>query len=266
MDRGQLGREGMGRLSNKVAIITGGASGFGRGACELWAKEGAKIVTCDVNVAEGEAVAKHIRSDGGEIIFLEGDVSKTDDARKIVNKAVEAFGGLDILYNNAGILGPRGVPLINFTEKDARRLLEVNFMGTFLPTKFALPEMIKRGGGSVISTSSESAFRGNGGFCVYGPTKAAVMNFSMVVAMEYADKGIRSNTVSPGAARTAMHNDLYDGKSDLFERVEAMIPMRRAATAEDVAKAALYFASDDSKYITGANLVVDGGWLAKGYF
>jgi NAD(P)-dependent dehydrogenase (short-subunit alcohol dehydrogenase family) len=213
----------MGRLSSKVAIITGGASGFGRGACELWAKEGAKIVTCDVNVAEGEAAAKRIRSDGGEIIFLEGDVSKTDDARKIVNKAEEGFGGLDILYNNAGILGPRGVPIIDFTEEDARRLLEVNFMGTFLPTKFALPEMIRRGGGSIIRTSSESAFRGNGGFCVYGPTKSAVMNFSMVVAMEYTDKGIRSNTVSPGAARTAMHNDLYDASSDLFERVEAMI-------------------------------------------
>jgi NAD(P)-dependent dehydrogenase (short-subunit alcohol dehydrogenase family) len=139
-------------------------------------------------------------------------------------------------------------------------------MGVFLPTKFALPEMVTRGGGSIISTGSESAFRGNGGFCVYGPTKIAVMNFSMVIAMEYADRGIRSNTVSPGAARTPMHNDLYDGKSDLMERVEAMIPLKRAAMPDDVAKAALFYASDDSKYITGTNLVVDGGWLAKGYF
>jgi meso-butanediol dehydrogenase / (S,S)-butanediol dehydrogenase / diacetyl reductase len=139
-------------------------------------------------------------------------------------------------------------------------------MGVFLPTKFALPEMVKRGGGSIISTGSESAFRGNGGFCVYGPTKIAVMNFSMVIAMEYANRGIRSNTISPGAARTPMHNDLYDGKSDLMERVEAMIPLKRAAMPHDVAKAALFFASDDSKYITGTNLAVDGGWLAKGYF
>jgi NAD(P)-dependent dehydrogenase (short-subunit alcohol dehydrogenase family) len=256
----------MGRLDGKVAVITGGAGGFGRGACELWAKEGAKILTCDVKVAEGEAVAKEIRSNGGEIVFIPADVSKTEDAKRIVAKTIDTYGALDILYNNAGILGPRGVEIADFTEEDARRLWEINFMGVFLPTKFALPEMVKRGGGSIISTGSESAFRGNGGFCVYGPTKIAVMNFSMVTAMEYADRGIRSNTVSPGAARTPMHNDLYDGKSDLMERVEAMIPLKRAAMPDDVAKAALFYASDDSKYITGTNLVVDGGWLAKGYF
>ena len=253
----------MGRLDGKVAIITGGAMGFGRGACELWAKEGAKILTCDVKVAEGEAVAKEIRSNGGEIVFIPADVSKTEDAKRIVPKTIDTYGALDILYNNAGILGPRGVEVADFTEEDARRLWEINFMGVFLPTKFALPEMVKRGGGSIISTGSESAFRGNGGFCVYGPTKIAVMNFSMVTAMEYAERGIRSNTVSPGAARTPMHNDLYDGKSDLMERVEAMIPLKRAAMPDDVAKAALFYASDDSKYITGTNLVVDGGWLAK---
>jgi NAD(P)-dependent dehydrogenase (short-subunit alcohol dehydrogenase family) len=256
----------MGRLSGKVAIITGGASGFGRGACELWAREGAKILTCDVNVAAGRAVEKEVRSAGGDLTFIEADVSKVEDAKTIVAKTVELFGGFDILYNNAGILGPRGIKTADFDDGDARRLWEVNFMGTYFVTKAALPRLIERGGGSIISTGSESAFRGNGGFCVYGPTKIAVMNFSMVVAMEYADRGIRSNTVSPGAARTPMHNDLFDGKSDLFERVEAMIPLRRAALPEDVANAALFFASDDSKYITGTNLVVDGGWLAKGYF
>ncbi len=256
----------MGRLTGKVAIITGGASGFGKGACELWAKEGARILTCDVNVPAGEAVARDVAANGGEIVFVRADVSKTDDAKRIVGQTIETYGRLDVLYNNAGILGPRGIETTEFTEEDARRLWEVNFMGVFLPTKFALPEMVKRGGGSIISTGSESAFRGNGGFCVYGPTKAAVMNFSMVIAMEYAGRGVRSNTVSPGAARTGMHSDLYDGKSDLFKRVEAMIPLKRAAQPEDVARAALFFASDDSKYITGANLVVDGGWLAKGYF
>ena len=161
----------MGRLDGKVAIITGGAGGFGRGACELWAKEGAKILTCDVKVAEGEGVAQEIRSNGGEIVFIPADVSKTEDAKRIVAKTIDTYGALDILYNNAGILGPRGVEAADFTEEDARRLWEINFMGVFLPTKFALPEMVKRGGGSIISTGSESAFRGNGGFCVYGPTK-----------------------------------------------------------------------------------------------
>ena len=111
----------MGRLDGKVAVITGGAGGFGRGACELWAKEGAKILTCDVKVAEGEAVAKEIRSNGGEIVFIPADVSKTEDAKRIVAKTIETYGALDILYNNAGILGPRGVEVADFAEEDARR-------------------------------------------------------------------------------------------------------------------------------------------------
>jgi NAD(P)-dependent dehydrogenase (short-subunit alcohol dehydrogenase family) len=255
----------MGRLDGKVAVITGGARGFGQGGCELFAKEGAKVFMVDV-LAEGEDVAKGIRKAGGEAVFMKADVSKTEDAKKTIAKAIETFGGLDILYNNAGILGPRGIKVADFTEEDARHLFEVNFMGCFLPTKFALPEMIKRGGGAIVSTGSESAFRGNGGFCVYGPTKSAVMNFSMVVATEYAREGIRSNTISPGAGKTPMHNDLYDGKSTLFEQVEEMIPQGRAAYPDDVAKAALFLASDDASHITGTNLVIDGGWLAKGYF
>lgn len=256
----------MGRLSGKVVIVTGGASGFGRGGCLLFAKEGAKVVVVDINAQGGESAVKEIRDAGGEAVFLRADVSKTADAQSIVTTAMQSYGGLDVLWNNAGILGPRGVLTEEFSEADARRLWEVNFMGVYLPTKFALPELIKRGGGSIISMGSESAYRGNGGFCVYGPTKAAVMNFSRVVAMEYASKGIRSNTLSPGAGKTAMHNDLYEGKSDLFEQVERMIPMGRAAYPEDVAKAALFLASDDSAYITGTDILIDGGWIAKGYF
>jgi NAD(P)-dependent dehydrogenase (short-subunit alcohol dehydrogenase family) len=255
----------MGRLDGKVAIITGGARGFGQGACELFAKEGAKVFMVDV-LPDGEKVAQGIRDRGGHATFMVADVSKTADARKTIAKAIETYGGLNILYNNAGILGPRGILTADFTEEDARHLFEVNFMGCFLPTKYAIPEMVKRGGGTIVSTGSESAFRGNGGFCVYGPTKSAVMNFSMVVATEYARQGIRSNTVSPGAGKTPMHSDLYDGKSTLFEQVEDMIPQGRAAYPDDVAKAALFLASDDSAHITGTNIVIDGGWLAKGYF
>jgi NAD(P)-dependent dehydrogenase (short-subunit alcohol dehydrogenase family) len=256
----------MGRLDGKVAIITGGARGFGKGACELFAREGAKVFIVDV-IPEGEAVAKGIRDTGGQATFMIADVSKREGALATITKAIETYGALDILYNNAGILGPRGVLTVDFTEEDARRLFEVNFLGTLLPTQCALPEMIKRGGGVIISTGSESAYRGNTGFCVYGPSKAAVMNFSKVVAMEYAAHNIRSNTLSPGAGKTPMHNDLYDDDpNSLWNQVEQMIPQKRPAYPEDVAKVALFLASDDAGHVTGTDVLVDGGWIAKGYF
>jgi NAD(P)-dependent dehydrogenase (short-subunit alcohol dehydrogenase family) len=256
----------MGKLDGKAAIITGGGSGFGRGACLLWAQEGARVAVADLDAAAGRSVVEEITAAGGEAIFVQADVSVDAEARMLVRKTVEAFGGLQVLYNNVGILGTRGVYLTEFDDAVARRLIDVNFMGVYYPVKHALPEMIRGGGGSIISTGSESAFQGNTGFSVYSATKAAVLAFSRVVAMEYVDRGIRANTVSPGAGRTPMHADLMDGKSDLFERVEQLIPMKRAAEPVDVARAALFFASDDSQYITGTNLMVDGGWTVRGYF
>ncbi|HET7714576.1 MAG TPA: glucose 1-dehydrogenase [Bauldia sp.] len=256
----------MGRLDGKVAIITGGGSGFGRGACRLFAEEGAKVAIADIDREAGNAVEEEVRKAGGEAIFVEADVSSAVDSKALVEQTVATFGRLDILYNNAGILGPRGVHLADFDDADAERLLRVNFMGVYHPTKQAIPAMIRGGGGSIISTGSESAFQGNTGFSVYGPTKAAIISFAKVVAMEYVAHGIRSNTVSPGAGRTPMHNDLLRGNIALFREVENLIPMKRAAEPDDVARAALFFASDDSRYVTGANLMVDGGWTARGYF
>lgn len=257
----------MGKLDGKVAIVTGGGSGFGKGACLLWAEEGASVVVTDVNAKSGKAVADEIKSAGGKAIFVEADVSRSDDSKALVERTVAAFGKLDVLYNNAGILGTRGINLVEFDDAVAEQLLTVNIMGVYHPTKHAIPAMIANGGGSIISTGSESAFQGNTGFAIYSATKAAVLSFMRVVAMEYVDKGIRSNAVSPGAGRTPMHNDLLvDRTSDLFEQVENIIPMKRAAEPEDVARAALFFASDDSQYITGQNLMVDGGWTVRGYF
>jgi NAD(P)-dependent dehydrogenase (short-subunit alcohol dehydrogenase family) len=256
----------MGRLDGKVAIITGGASGFGKGASLLFAAEGARVVIADIDRDAGKATEADVGKAGGRALFVEADVSSAAGAKVLIDSTEEAFGRVDVLYNNAGILGPRGVQLVDFDDADAERLLRVNFMGVYHPTKQAIPAMIRSGGGSIISTGSESAFQGNTGFSVYGPTKAAIISFAKVVAMEYVGQGIRSNTVSPGAGRTPMHNDLLQGNMDLFRQVEALIPMKRAAEPEDIARAALFFASDDSKYITGANLMVDGGWTARGYF
>lgn len=258
----------MGKLDGKVAIVTGGGSGFGKGACLLFADEGASVSVVDIDEKAGNEVVGEVEAAGGKAIFVKADISKDTDARAMVARTVEAFDRIDVLYNNAGILGTRGVQLTEFDDKVAEQLLNVNFMGVYFPTKRVIPAMIDAGGGSIICTGSESAFQGNTGFSVYSATKAAVLSFARVVAMEYVDRGIRCNSVSPGAGNTPMHADLLIGgkKSDLFRQVENLIPMKRAAEPIDIARAALFFASDDSKYITGQNLMVDGGWTVRGYF
>ena len=258
----------MRRLEGKVAIITGGGSGYGRGASELFAAEGAKVVVVDIADDVGREVVDAIKGAGGEATYVHADIADDAGAASMIADTVSAYGKVDVLYNNAGILGTRGVPLGDFDDAVAEQLIRVNLMGTYYPCKHAVREMAGSGGGAIITTASESAFQGNTGFSMYSATKAGVLAFTRVIAMEYAGQGIRANTVSPGAGRTPMHADLLgpDRESDLFEQVESMIPMQRAAEPIDIAKAALFLASDDSAYITGANLMVDGGWTARGYF
>lgn len=255
----------MGKLDKKVAIVTGGTSGFGEATSILFAEEGAYVVVvADLNAEGGKAVVDRIRKAGGDAMFLEADVSKSEDVRRMVKAAVDSCGRIDILFNNAGILGPRNIYTEDFPEDEADRLIAVNFKGVYNCTKYVIPVMIKSGGGSIITTGSDSAFLGNRGFAVYSATKGAVLAFSRVVAMEYAGSGIRANTISPGAGKTPMHAELFEQKKDVWREVEEGIPMKRACYPEDVAKTALFFASDDSKYITGANLMLDGGWTIRG--
>jgi NAD(P)-dependent dehydrogenase (short-subunit alcohol dehydrogenase family) len=254
----------MGKLDGKVALVTGAASGFGEATAALWAKEGAQVMVVDVSEPGAKRVAGAIRQAGGRADAFRADVSKAQDAEAMVKAAVKAFGRLDVLFNNAGILGPRGVYTAELSVEEAERLLAVNVMGVFLGTRFAIPAMLQSGGGSIISTGSDSAFLGNRGLSMYCATKGAVLAFTRVVAMEYARQGLRANTVSPGAGRTPMHAELIEGNKEAWRQVEEAIPVGRSCYPEDLAKAALFFASDDSKYITGANLMVDGGWSVKG--
>ena len=254
----------MGKLDGKVAIVTGGGSGFGEATALLWAREGAKLVVADVSEAGVKRVCETIRKAGGKAEAVKADVSKAPEAEGMVKAAVKAFGKLDVLFNNAGILGPRGVYTAELPVEEAERLLAVNVMGVFLGTRYAIPAMLKGGGGSIISTGSDSAFLGNRGLSVYCATKGAVLAFTRVVAMEYARQGIRANTISPGAGKTPMHAELIDGNKEAWRQVEEAIPVGRSCYPEDLAKVALFFASDESRYITGANLMVDGGWTARG--
>jgi NAD(P)-dependent dehydrogenase (short-subunit alcohol dehydrogenase family) len=254
----------MGKLDGKAALVTGGASGFGEATAALWAKEGARVMVADISEAGARRVADAIRKAGGRAEAVRADVSRAQDAEAMVQAAVKAFGRLDVLFNNAGILGPRGVYTAELPVEEAERLLAVNVMGVFLGTRYAIPAMLKSGGGSIISTGSDSAFLGNRGLSVYCATKGAVLAFTRVVAMEYARQGIRANTISPGAGKTPMHAELIDGNKEAWRQVEEAIPVGRSCYPEDLAKVALFFASDESKYITGANLMVDGGWSVKG--
>ncbi len=254
----------MGKLEGKAALVTGGASGFGEATATLWAREGAQVMVVDISEAGARRVAEAIRQAGGRAEAFRADVSQAGDAEAMVKATVKAFGRLDVLFNNAGILGPRGVYTAELPVEEAERLLAVNVMGVFLGTRYAIPAMLKSGGGSILSTGSDSAFLGNRGLSVYCATKGAVLAFTRVVAMEYARQGIRANTISPGAGKTPMHAELIEGNKEAWRQVEEAIPVGRSCYPEDLAKVALFFASDESRYITGANLMVDGGWSVKG--
>ncbi len=254
----------MGKLEGKAALVTGGASGFGEATATLWAREGAQVMVVDISEAGARRVAEAIRQAGGRAEAFRADVSQAGDAEAMIKATVKAFGRLDVLFNNAGILGPRGVYTAELPVEEAERLLAVNVMGVFLGTRYAIPAMLKSGGGSILSTGSDSAFLGNRGLSVYCATKGAVLAFTRVVAMEYARQGIRANTISPGAGKTPMHAELIEGNKEAWRQVEEAIPVGRSCYPEDLAKVALFFASDESRYITGANLMVDGGWSVKG--
>jgi NAD(P)-dependent dehydrogenase (short-subunit alcohol dehydrogenase family) len=257
----------MGRLDGKVAIVTGGNSGIGRETSLLWAREGAKVVIVGLDTQRGEETVKVIRDGSGQATFVRADVSKTSDAENMVRAAVDTYGKLDIVFNNAAILGPRGLRIVDIKEEDIHRLVEVNYVGVILGTKYAVAEMMNSGGGVILNTASDSAFLGTRGLSVYNGTKGAVLAFSRGVAMDYVRDGIRVNTISPCLTRTPIHDDFLTNEKNIakFKDLEEQIPMGRACQPEDIAYAALFLVSDEAKMITGSNLMVDGGFLARGF-
>lgn len=259
----------MARLDGKVAIVTGGGSGFGEASCVLFAKEGAKVVVADWSAEGGERVTKRIKDDGGEATFAQVDVSKSADIQEMIKTAITNYGKLDILYNNAGMQwgpdGPISYDVATYPEEEAEQVIDINFKGNFLGMKYAIPEMLKNGGGSILCTASSCVFSACQGHAVYAGTKGAIYSLARSVAVEYATQGIRCNTIGPGPGRTPFHKDYIRLHPDGWDTIVNAIPMKRAAEPEDVAYAALFFASDESAYITGQNLMVDGGYTCGGF-
>ena len=253
----------MGALEGKKALITGGASGIGRAAALLFAREGAAVAVADLNEAGGHVVVDQIRSEGGRAIFIRCDVTQADDCRRAVEQIVAGLGGLDVLFNNAGII--RRATVVDADEADWDRVMAVNVKSIFLMSKVAVPVMAAAGGGAIVNTASGWGLVGGQKAAAYCASKGAVVLLTKAMALDHGPQGIRVNCICPGDTDTAM---LRQEAAQLGEPVDRFLadsaqrPLCRLGRPEEIAQAALYLASDAASFVTGAALVVDGGGTA----
>jgi NAD(P)-dependent dehydrogenase (short-subunit alcohol dehydrogenase family) len=254
----------MGRVQDKVAVVTGGAHGIGRATARALAAEGARVAIGDVDEVEGEASAQDVRAAGGDAVFVRADVTSLDDVRALVRAAVEGWGRLDVMFNNVGVAigGSAG----EMNEADWNRVLDVNLSGVWRGMRVAIPEMLRSGGGSIVNTSSVQGHVGFAGWAGYAASKGGVDALTRQAAVEYAPKGIRINAVVPGTILTAMNEGILreaDDPEALLRAWKAMHPIGRIGTPEEVAAAVVFLASDESSFVTGESLRVDGGMIVK---
>ena len=249
------------RLEGKVALISGGARGQGAAEAKLFAGEGAKVVFGDILDDLGKQVEAEIHEVGGEALYIHLDVTKEDDWASAVESAVSNYRKLDILVNNAGITIRKNVE--DTTEEDWDRIMAINAKGVFLGTKQAIPAMRESGGGSIVNISSTAGLVGSPySGASYAATKGAVRLFTKATAIQYANEGIRCNSVHPGLLETPMTQDMLADAAHREERTQR-IPLGRVGTAGDVANGVLYLASDEASFVTGSELVIDGGATAQ---
>jgi NAD(P)-dependent dehydrogenase (short-subunit alcohol dehydrogenase family) len=249
------------RLEGKIALISGGARGMGAVEARLFAKEGAKIIIGDVLEDEGRKLEAEINATGGEALFVRLDVTSEADWQKAVEAAVNRFGKLDVLVNNAGISGRGRVEDTAVEEWD--RVMAVNAKGVFLGTKVAIPAMRRAGGGSIINISSQLGLVGTDHSSPqYQASKGAVRLLTKATAIQYAKEGIRANSVHPGPIVTPM-TEAARADPERYQLMLSRIPLGCYGQPEDVAYGVLYLASDESRWVTGSELVIDGGWTAQ---
>ncbi len=252
------------RLKGKVAVITGGSSGIGQATALLFAKEGAKIVIAARSAAAAMETVNMIRQQGGEAIFVPTDVSKEEEVRSLVAQAMVKYKRIDILFNNAGIELQKSV--IDTTGEELSKVLDTNLKGVFYGCKYAIPYMVKQGGGSIINTSSAAAVVGNPLLAAYSASKGGIISLTKQTAIDYARKGIRINCICPGAIMTPMLQRFMNKSPEPEETKRAMAeshPLGRLGKPEEVANAVLFLASDESSFVTGHALAVDGGLTAQ---
>ncbi len=250
------------RLAGKVALITGAGSGIGRESALLFAREGARVVVVDVNAQAGERTVSDILAVGGQATFYRADVTRAEDVRGMVACAEETYGRLDVLFNNAGIFHPEDGSVLDTEEHVWDLVVAVNLKGVFLGCKYGIPALLRAGGGSVINTASFVALMGSAVSQVaYTASKGGVLALTREVAVEFARKNIRANALCPGPVETPLLADLLSDPARRQRRL-VHIPAGRFARPEEIARAALFLASDESSYVNGAVFVVDGGITA----
>ncbi|MGJ9459683.1 SDR family NAD(P)-dependent oxidoreductase [Oceanobacillus sp. CF4.6] len=245
----------MGKLQDKVAVITGGVSGIGAETARLFAAEGAKLVLVDMNEEKGSALEAELKSQGTETVFVKADVTSEEDVKNIYTTALTTFGKVDVLFNNAGIGAVK--PTEELTYAEWRKTVEVDLDGVFLVAQAAIKEFLKTGSGVIVNTASMYGWVGSPGSAAYNAAKAGVINLTRSLGLEFAERNIRVNALCPGFIETPIL-----GETDR-EFLSNATPMKRLGKAEEMAKAVLFMASDDSAFMTGNSLVVDGGYTAQ---
>jgi NAD(P)-dependent dehydrogenase (short-subunit alcohol dehydrogenase family) len=245
----------MATLANKVGIVTGGGTGIGRATALAMAKAGASLVIGNRNAKLGEAVVRAIEQAGGRAVFQATDVSKPEDVKALVDRAVREFGRLDLAFNNAGMDGEQ-VPLHEQDIEKASLLFDVNIKGVFYCMKFEIDQMLKTGGGAIVNTSSIFGLNGYPGWSLYTATKHAVTGMTKAAALEYANRGIRVNAVGPGPVETPL---LANGTGGNPHSYAAFVPMGRIGQPEEIADPVVFLLSDEARYVTGHTMPVDGG-------
>ena len=252
-----------GRLEDKVAIITGAATGIGRAGARLFAQEGARVVVADRNAPEAEKTVAMIKENGGDAIFVETDVSKADQVQNMVAKALEQYGKLDVLVNDAGILIRTGARLAEIEDLEWDLTLNTNLRGVFYGCKYAIPHMLERGG-SIVNVSSQAGIHPTPRALAYGVSKAGVISLTQSAAREYAEDQIRVNSIVPGLVDTPQARG-STGSAERFQQVVNETALGRAGQPEDVANLLLYLASDESSFVTGSSFAIDGGGTVGGW-
>ncbi|EGG23603.1 short-chain dehydrogenase/reductase family protein [Cavenderia fasciculata] len=253
---------GSGRLNGKVAIVTGGGDGVGKETSLLFAKEGAKVLVVDIDAAKGKSIVTQIKDNGGNAYFFTADVSKANQVKEMIDVAEKNFGKLDILFNNAGIMISEDDDAISTTEEVWEKTMNVNLKGVFLGCKFGIPALLRNGGGSIINTASFVALMGAATPQIaYTASKGGVLAMTRELAIIHAKQNIRVNALCPGPLRTELLDKFLNTPEKRNRRL-VHLPMGRFGQASEIAKGALFLASDDSSYVTGTDFLVDGGLCA----